>query len=155
MRFLPTGIIAVLLVAGPAQAAPVTASLGVVKAAMADAGFTVTEDTTPDGYHELQSVMGNDKFWVSLQACSDNGTGCDAVEFEAAFKGDNAITAARINQWNAENRYGTAYIDEDGDAHIKMETDLAPAGMPADLFRHQLRIWGTLILSFENFLNRR
>ena len=58
----------------------------------------------------------------------------------AGFIYEQDMEPAIANQWNLDNRYGRAYIDEEGDPILERDISLTGGISEANL-KEQFRIW--------------
>jgi hypothetical protein len=58
-----------------------------------------------------------------------------------------------VNEWNTENRFGRAYISEEGSARIEFDIYLGNDGMDPDDFAETLGIWSRIVQDFETLID--
>lgn len=59
----------------------------------------------------------------------------------------------KINEWNTENRFGRAYISDEGAARVELDVYLGDTGMNPDDFAELLGYWSRIVQEFEEFIN--
>lgn len=157
MRFtkLFAGLFALIFAATalPAAAQTVTASPAAITAALQRAGLSANL-VAPDGaapYIKSTSSSGGD-FVVFLLNC-DNGRNCTTAQFYAGFP-NNSATLASINKWNSDNRFGRAYIADNGAARIEMDVDLDAGGMSSALFADNLSVWLAVLGKYRTYVSK-
>jgi hypothetical protein len=148
--FLATGI-AMAMLTGAAQAGQVVATdpATIVKA-LQGAGYKA--DLTKDGSEDplIKSSSSDLAFELYFYGCTDN-TDCKTVQFSATYD-DGKPTLSRVNEWNANKRWGQGFQTDDGSARVQMDLDLEKGGMTTALFVDNLEYWVATMASFEKFM---
>ncbi len=57
-----------------------------------------------------------------------------------------------MNTWNTENRFGRAYVTDEGGARVEMDVDLDDGGISALLFQDNLEFWVLTMSKFEEYI---
>jgi len=136
--------------AAPSQAQTVSAKdPRTLVAALQAKGFQAKLGTT-SGEPSIESGAGGIKFKIFFENCTD-GKACRTVTFFTGFT-DIEATPAKLNQWNAQNRFTRAYIDKENDPVLAMDVDLDHAGVPRENFGEYLDIWSALAPKYLAFL---
>ena len=153
-RYSLIGLIAgAVLIAGPTLAQNLLAKHpDQVMVAMQNEGFLVTRDEADDGTPRLTSKVSDSEFRVYFYGCETGGD-CTSLQFSAGYDLDNALSSSKMNQWNTENRYSRALIDDEGDPFIRMDLVMYGDGMGTRNFAEVLDIWRLLIEDFEDFID--
>jgi hypothetical protein len=86
-----------------------------VIAAMQQAGYRATLDTTRSGKPVIRSAANGSDFTVMFDDCNDQNSACKSLAFVAWYKAKPGWTLQRLNRWNDEKKFLRAYIDKDGD----------------------------------------
>lgn len=69
---------------------------------------------------------------------------CESLMMTTAFDFDSSVDLAIANDWNLNNRFGRAYIDEEGDPIIELDYELLGGVTPANI-KQMFSYWeGTL-----------
>ncbi|WP_179380244.1 YbjN domain-containing protein [Jannaschia marina] len=123
-----------------------------VQRAMQEAGYLATMGTDDLGDPKISSKVSESNFSVFFYGCN-NGTQCTSVQFSSGYDLDIPMNAKRINDWNRENRFGRAFVDDEGDPFIRMDVVLAEAGNSTESFAYNLDFWRLLIEDFEDFID--
>lgn len=63
------------------------------------------------------------RYGIYFYGCDSEGADCDDIQFNAAWS-NVKVSLEAINQWNAQKRYGKAFIDSEGDPVIQMTVNL-------------------------------
>lgn len=124
-----------------------------VMRAMQSEGFLVTRETADDGTPKLVSRVSDSQFQVYFYGCEDAGDPCTSIQLSAGYDLSDAMSALTINQWNSENRYTRAYIDDEGDPFLKYDIVMTGDGMGRENFAEALDLWRILIEDFEDFID--
>lgn len=121
-------------------------------AALHAKGFQAQLGTT-SGEPSIASGAGGVNFRIFFENCRD-GAACTTVTFTTGFT-DVDTTLERVNEWNRNQRFARAYVDQDGDPVLKMDVDLDHAGIPQANFNEYLDIWASLAPKFLTFVRER
>ncbi|MGA9583615.1 MAG: YbjN domain-containing protein [Allosphingosinicella sp.] len=144
--------IAAAAAAMPAQAQLVSAAKPetLVKALQA-AGYTAKLEKDSTGDPMIVSAVNGHPFRVIFYGCKAN-RGCATITFAAGFDKKTATGLDSINAWNRKNRFGRAYLDEEGDPIIGMDVDLDDGGMSSALFTDNLQFWTAVTGAFQKHI---
>ncbi|ATF16870.1 YbjN domain-containing protein [Phaeobacter gallaeciensis] len=112
--------------------------------------FEVTTDDVGDPKLKVD-YYGND-FSIYFYGC-ENNKNCDAIQFFSGYQTDGGIRVVKINEWNTENRFGRAYISDEGSARVELDVYLGNTGMNPDDFAELLGYWSRIVQDFEEFIN--
>ncbi|MBV7256667.1 YbjN domain-containing protein [Pacificimonas sp. WHA3] len=146
---MKTTFIAAIMAAaatGSASAQNLTANPDAIAAVMQDAGYRATPGTDDVGDPKISSAAGGVNFDVLFYGC--DGKNCKTVQFVAGWSTDDIFSLQAANDWNKENRFGSVYVDEEGDPIIKMDVNLEDGGMSAALFQDNLEYWESVVGGF-------
>lgn len=122
-----------------------------VVAALQAAGYRAELTKDESGDPLIKSSSSGTDFLVVFYACTRN-VACKTVQFYAGYADPKNATLARLNQWNAEHRFGRAYLTDKGSARIEMDVDLDAGGMSRALFTDNLQVWTQVMSAFESFI---
>ena len=149
LRHVPVAL-AGLLWAVPGAAQMVSAKdPETLVAALQAKGYQAQLGTTA-GDPSIVSGAGGVRFHIFFDNCTD-GKACTTVSFFTGFT-DVDSTPERLNEWNRNNRFVRAYLDQDDDPVLRMDVDLDHAGIPRANFNEYLDIWATQAPKYLNFL---
>ncbi|WP_343080206.1 YbjN domain-containing protein [Ostreiculturibacter nitratireducens] len=142
------------MAAVPSQAENLRASdPDAVMLAMQKEGFLVTRETADDGTPKLVSRVSVSRFQVYFYGCDKAGESCTSIQFSAGYDLDAPMSALKTNQWNSENRYSRAFIDDEGDPYLKLDLSLFGDGTGQENFGEVLDLWRLLVEDFEDFID--
>ena len=145
---LATGVAALL--SSPAAAQMVSArNPQSLVAALQAKGFQAELGAT-SGRPSISSGAGGLKFKIYFENCTE-GKACTTVTFFTGFT-DIDSTPAKMNEWNAKNRFTRAYIDSEDDPVLAMDVDLDHQGIPRANFSEYVDIWSSLAPKYLDFL---
>jgi hypothetical protein len=139
-----------LLAALPVRA-QVVADADVVRAFLEAYGLRVTSETDSSGDPVLSSRVEGTGFKVFFYGC--DGGQCESIQFSTAFDLDRPLTAAKVNEWNRDKRYGKAYIDDEGDPFIDMDVNLDFDGVGAKNFDDTIDLWRAVLSDFRDYID--
>ncbi|WP_428547253.1 YbjN domain-containing protein [Profundibacter sp.] len=124
------GLTVIAIVGAPAvTTAEVTATDAfVIMNELKGYGLEASMDKDEQGDPKIISHVSDSDFFVYFWGCEDNKN-CTSVMFKAAYDLKVGISALKINEWNQENRFAKAYIDDEGDPIIEMDVNLAYDGV--------------------------
>jgi hypothetical protein len=86
---------------------------------------------------------------VFFYNCTDN-TDCRTIQFYVGYNEPNSATHETMNAWNRDNRFGRAYVGDDGIARLEMDIDLDDGGVSQALFEDNLEFWLTVMSRFAD-----
>ena len=136
-------------VAAPATAQTMSADPAAVTAALKSRGMPVTQEKDSENNPVLQTQFDDGaKFTIYFYGCT-NGAKCDSLQFHTLYTDSNA-TIATLNQFNLDRRFGRAVIENNGDAGLRMDFNMAAGGMSRALFLDNVEIWDELMSVFSD-----
>ena len=147
----PPLLAAALALSAAAAPAQVVGDPEVIALLMGEHGLPVVAGTHPDGTPELQSRVDGTRFRVLFYGCEAGP--CETVQFTTGFDLDRPMTAARINAWNRERRFGKAFLDGDGDPFVEMDVNLYGEGVGRRNFDDTLDLWRQVLSDFRIFID--
>jgi len=117
---------------------------------LTDLGYRAKMDTDGAGDPMIRSAASGANFSVFFYGCTD-GADCTAVQFQAGFDLADASTAAKMNEWNKTHRFGTAYIDDEGDPMLQMDVTL-DGGVSEANFADVVDWWEIVLGEFQDYI---
>ena len=66
--------------------------------------------------------------------------------------GDVKVNAKKMNEWNANHRFGRAYADDDENPVLESDLDFA-GGVTDDIIQAWIKLYGAQVKSYLKFLN--
>lgn len=134
----------------PAGGAMLTGNADQIARAMADAGFETERASTSDGMPKLDGTIDGWMYSVYFYGCQ--GDRCDAIQFAAGFDEDQPMQYDIINDWNTNNRFGRAYLDDEGDPWVEMDINMEGDGVSLSNFNESLIYWDTVLKAFTRHI---
>jgi hypothetical protein len=122
----------------------------VVKAMQA-AGYAAKLTTDKAGDPLIESSSSGSSFQTFFYNCKDNKD-CATVQFHASYQTKTAPTLQKLNEWNASQRFGRAYLNGSGYPAVEMDVDLDDGGMSSALFTDNLEFWIAIMAQFEKHI---
>jgi hypothetical protein len=104
---------------------------------------------TSDGNPMIEGKMDGILYQVFFLNCT-KGKRCEDINFYAGFT-DLRPTLEEINDWNANKRFGRAYIDDVKDPNVEMDVDLV-AGVTVDYIDSQFSLWKLVLTQFMDHI---
>lgn len=137
---------------GIAQAETVSAAdpASVAKVLQAN-GYRAELTKDDSGDPMIRSASSGTNFLILFYGCTDNRN-CATVQFYAGYTDPGNASLAALNEWNARNRFGRAYLSDKGAARLEMDVDLDDGGMSAALFEDNLEFWVAIMSTFEKHI---
>lgn len=129
-----------------AGSATLTGNVEQVAQAMADAGYETERTEAGDGTPKLDGLIDGWMYSVYFYGCQ--GDDCDAIQFAAGFDEDQPMQYDPINEWNMANRFGRAYLDDEGDPWVEMDINMEGEGVTISNFNESLAYWDTVLNAF-------
>ncbi len=156
MRFPLAALVAAILTASvvtPALAGPL-ADGGVTAAEVSkilqDKGYRAELGRAGDGTPKIVTSTEGSTATVFFYTCG-KGERCTSIQFFSGFTVDNKLTPAQMNKWNANHRFGRAYLDDEGQANIEMDLDVEH-GYTTEAIVNNLDTWNLILSKFKAFL---
>ncbi|MCK0140996.1 YbjN domain-containing protein [Aliiroseovarius sp. F20344] len=108
------------------------------------------EDTVGDPMIEVD--YSGDEIVIFFYGCR-NSENCNSLQFYASYSEDLEISSDDLNDWNAQERYGRAYRQEDGGTRIEFDIYTGQDGVSMTDFDEIFDIWTEVVESFEDALS--
>jgi hypothetical protein len=98
-----------------------------------------------NGNPQITGRMNGLLYQIFFLNCTD-GTDCQDINFYLGFL-DIEPTLEAINDWNYNKRFSRAYIDQDNDACVEMDLDLA-VPVSVEYIESTFGLWGLVVTQF-------
>ena len=108
-------------------------------------------ETNSSGNRYIVGTYDGITYIIEFYNCDNNG--CNDLAFSAGFDLDNA-DINRINEWNRTKRFGSAYLDSDGDPVLLMPVNLAFGVSPQNL-NDSFEWWKAVLTDYAGFIGFR
>lgn len=76
---------------------------------------------------------------------------CTSFEFHTAWVNNGSTTMQDMNNWNQSHRFGTAFLDPDGDPAVSYSF-LVKGGASTELVKDCLDWWRVIVRDFEKIV---
>lgn len=120
-----------------------------IRKILVDEGYRAKLTRDDDGDPLIESAASGYDFKVFFYGCTDNRD-CRTIQFYAGFQEPDHGSLEEINKWNAEHRFGRAYVGDDGSARIEMDVSMDGEGMGPKLFVDNLEFWDSVMGQFAS-----
>jgi hypothetical protein len=148
-----------IAIAAPGMAMPVQAQAQMVTpkrpetlvGALQAAGYSAKLEKDSAGDPLIASAVNGHPFRIVFYGCKANAD-CATITFAAGYDKKGETSLASINDWNRKNRFGRAYLDDEGDPILGMDVDLDDGGVSALLFTDNLEFWTAVSGAFERHI---
>jgi len=132
-----------------AQAQTIKSSIEGIANALDEEGYQAKIERSEDQSFIVSSTAGN-RFAIFLSDC--DGDLCETMQFYAGFEAQGrTISLGKLNQWNADRRFGRAYRDSDGDAVVEMDVNMVEQGISKELFADNLSLWTAIVSTYSGY----
>ncbi len=113
-------------------------------------GYKAQLTTDKQGDPLIRSASGGIDFLVLYYECKGKPR-CASIQFYAGFK-KQGITPQQINEWNANNRFGRAYLDKEFDPRVEMDVDVEH-GATTEAIDNDIERWVSVLAAFAKFID--
>ncbi|MDR2690631.1 MAG: YbjN domain-containing protein [Azoarcus sp.] len=104
-------------------------------------------DSDGDGDPMITSQAEGIEYVVFFYDCTD-GKDCKSLAFSASLDDTQGATLERLNTYNAEERYGKAFIDRDGKLTLDMDVEIE-YGMSRRNLKEAFVDWEAAVRAFK------
>lgn len=118
--------------------------------ALQNAGYKAVLDKDDQGEPKITSAANGAKFTIFFYGCEQH-VACKSIQFYAGYNMKTKPTQQKMNEWNINNRFGTGFIDKDGDPNIEWDV-VTDGGMSEKLFAGIVERWTDAMGSFQTFV---
>lgn len=115
--------------------------------AIAGAHATVDRRTRDDGSQWIRGEYDGIIYSISFLNCQA-GAACTTIQFRAWWNSEGAHSMEAMNGWNRDWRFATAYLDEENDATVKFDVNLA-GGVSAANLDDTVQWWHAAVRRFR------
>jgi hypothetical protein len=153
MKHLLLGAACTLLLATGAQAKPISdkgLTVKEIQTWLMDGGYKAEIVKADKGEDYIKSAAEGTNYQIYMEDC-DETHHCRSLQFSTGFNLEKGTTAAKINEWNSDNRYVKAYIDGENDPYLQYDANLAPGGT-YEALDDDFAVWRSFIPDFKKFI---
>lgn len=115
-------------------------------------GYRAELTKDDQGDPKIKSAAGGANFTIYFYGC-DKNVDCTSIQLSSGFDLDSGTTLEVVNDWNANKRFGKAYMDDEKDPYVEMDIEMEGAGIPEETFRKTLEEWDNIVADFQSHIN--
>src|SRR5262245_63466030 len=113
-------------------------------------GFQAKLETDDIGDPVIRSSSGGVDFRVYFYECKNNER-CKSLHFSVGYDLAAGSSLDAMQEWNADKRFASAYLDEDRDPFLQMDVN-TDGGITQENFENSFQLWQSLKGEFEQFI---
>jgi Rieske Fe-S protein len=95
----------------------------------------------------IESKASGKEFVIYFYGCENNAN-CRAIQFASGFDLESGTTHEVINDWNANNRFTRAYLDDEMDPFLELDVNLDLGGVAEENLRDTMDWWDVKLGEF-------
>lgn len=99
----------------------------------------------------VDAAVNGVRYQIYFYECGETKAVCENIQFFAAWETEGRVSMASVNKWNQTRRFGTAHIDPENDAAIKMTANLE-GGVSDRNLRSRFEYWIAVMNEFQQFI---
>jgi len=108
-------------------------------------------ETTSRGQPLVTGMIGDTRYGILIYGC-DGGRGCESMQFFATFNtSDRNRALDYLNSWNEDQRFGTAYVNDDGSVFLHWSANMDYGVTQANM-TDSFDIWRLTLTAFRDYL---
>lgn len=115
-----------------------------------DLGFQAKLETDNVGDPVIRSSSSGVEFSIYFYDCKNNKR-CKSLHFTAGYDLDEGSSLEAMQQWNADKRFASAYLDDESDPFLQMDVN-TEGGVTRENFESTFDLWQSLKGEFEGFI---
>ena len=116
-----------------------------------DLGFQAKLEKDNVGDPVIRSSSNGVEFGIYFYECKGNKR-CKSLHFSVGYDLVDGASLDTVQQWNADKRFTSAYLDDDGDPFLQMDIN-TEGGITQQNFEKSFGLWQTLKGEFEQFID--
>lgn len=153
-RITTNGALLALAVAftGPVTAQSIVSaeSPGELASIIQKLGFQAKLEKDNVGDPVIRSSAGGVEFTIYFYDCTNNKR-CKSLHFTAGYDLPDGTTLGAVQQWNADKRFASAYLDDESDPFLQMDIN-TEGGVTEQNFESSFELWQSLKGEFEDHI---
>jgi hypothetical protein len=115
-----------------------------------DLGFQAKLETDNVGDPVILSSSNGVDFRIYFYECKNNKR-CKSLHFSVGYDLASGSSLDAVQQWNADKRFASAYLDDESDPFLQMDIN-TEGGITQQNFEHSFGLWQSLKGEFEQFI---
>jgi hypothetical protein len=114
-------------------------------------GFQAKLEKDDLGDPVIRSSSGGVDFRIYFYDCKSNKR-CKSLHFSVGYDLADGSSLDAVQQWNADKRFASAYLDSERDPFLQMDIN-TEGGISPKNFETSLELWQSLKGEFEDFID--
>ena len=114
-------------------------------------GFQARLDTDNVGDPMIRSSAGGVDFNITFYGCTKNRR-CQSLRFASGYDLADGTTLEVLDDWNEEQRFASAYLDDEDDPWLQMDLNTA-GGITQTNFAKNFELWQSMMAEFEEHID--
>src|SRR5687768_7824394 len=115
-----------------------------------DLGFQAKLEKDNVGDPVIRSSSDGVDFRIYFYECKNNKR-CRSLHFSVGYDLANGSSLDAVQQWNADKRFASAYLDDEADPFLQMDIN-TQGGITQENFENSFHLWQSLKGEFEKFI---
>jgi putative sensory transduction regulator len=115
-----------------------------------DLGFQAKLETDNVGDPVIRSSSNGVDFRIYFYECKNNKR-CKSLHFSVGYDLASGSSLDAVQQWNADKRFASAYLDDESDPFLQMDIN-TEGGITQQNFENSFGLWQSLKGEFEQFI---
>ncbi|MFT3805473.1 YbjN domain-containing protein [Arenimonas sp.] len=116
-----------------------------IVAAMQDYGVRAKLGEDEQGDPQIESALAGANFNLRFYDCAKDR--CSSIQFLSGFDLEEGMSLEDVNDWNRTMRYGSVYLDDEGDPYLQMDVDVT-RGIDKEQFAEWMAVWEEVLGRF-------
>ena len=115
-----------------------------------DLGFQAKLEEDNVGDPVIRSSSNGVDFRIYFYECKNNKR-CKSLHFSVGYDLASGSSLDAVQQWNADKRFASAYLDDESDPFLQMDIN-TEGGITQQNFENSFGLWQSLKGEFEQFI---
>ncbi len=146
----PWLVAALIALAAPVQAQILDVTPAVVAKLLKENRFELRGIDRDNTFTEVSARHRGSNFSVLFFNCVSQAD-CLSIQFETGYTVDKPPSLDRINEWNRDQTFAKAHLDEEGYPWLEMDVGIA-GGVTRAALLAQMETWADLMEEFEEYI---
>ena len=139
------------VIAGPAQPLVDATDPTIIAALLQDLGYRAKLELAESGHPVILTTSGGLKYGIYFYGCDAEKKNCTTVTFSSYWTAKERAGPLDMNEWNRTMRFGSAFMDAEGNPTLQMHVNLAH-GVSRKNLLDTFEWWDTVLPRFHSFL---
>lgn len=119
---------------------------------MQEMGYQAKLEKDKQGDPMIKGRTSRTTYTLYFYGCKEH-TNCASIVLFAGYNlKEKPFSIEKINDWNTKTRFGSAFLDKDGDPNVKLSVNLY-GGTSKKNLEDTLVYWQEAVSSFEKMIN--